>query len=639
MVRKRLEIQEDLQRRVQIFSVLVIIALLVLVGRLWFLQIILGSSFNQMSQNNRIRELKIEAIRGNIYDRDQKLIVTSKPALSISVIPYIFKKNKKVQKRLSWLLGMSLSEINKRLNDKKTSPLQPKIIKRSVNQKIVYYIKERSLDFEGVKVLLIPERDYLYGSLAAHLFGYVGEVSDTELKQGHFKGVEMGDLVGKTGLENNFNNALMGIKGYERLETNAAGRPVKLLKSDPPRAGSSIRLSIDLDIQKYAEDALKKAIKMAKGMVHEETKKRYKAKGGAVVVMDPRNGDVLAMASYPTFAPVSFLGGISQKEWKELTSVKSNYPMTNRAITSSYPPGSTFKPFVSIAGLATGNITTNTTFHCSGSWRGSPKWPNVFRCWQKKGHGNSSLNRALQVSCDVFFYNVGYKLYRTGKEHIQKWAQIFGFDNKTNIDLPYETDGRVPTKRWKRWLNRAPGMEAYRAWYPGDTVNLSIGQGDLLVTPIQMANATSAIANGGTLFKPRLIKAFVSPGGTTTKTFGKKIIRKIPVKGAFLNAVKEGMKAVTQGEGTASGTFEGFPVPIAGKTGTAEVRGKQPTAWFISFAPADKPRYVVVMVVEEGGHGGSIAAPSIRDIYTKIFKAKIEQPKKNKTAPGEVPTD
>ncbi|TET55179.1 MAG: hypothetical protein E3J54_00645, partial [Actinobacteria bacterium] len=236
MVRKRVEVQEDLQSRVMVFRAIIAIALIVLVGRLWFLQVILASQYNAMAQNNRIRERSIEAVRGNLYDRHNKLIVTSKPALSVSVLPYIFGKNKKVQKRLSKLINLSLPEIKKRMKDKKTDLLQPKVIKRAIKNETVYYIKERPTEFEGVKIEIFPERDYIYESLAAHLLGYVGEVSEKELEEDHFKDVEMGDLVGKTGLENNYNATLMGIKGKERIETNASGRPVKILNRKKPRA-------------------------------------------------------------------------------------------------------------------------------------------------------------------------------------------------------------------------------------------------------------------------------------------------------------------------------------------------------------------------------------------------------------------
>jgi len=630
MVRKRFDVQEDLQTRVQIFGAITAIALLVLIGRLWFLQIIMASSFNEMAQNNRVRELRTEAVRGNIYDRYKRLMVASRPAVSISVVPYIFNKKKQTQMRLSRLLGMSMSEIRKRMKDKRTAPLQTKVIKRSVEEKIVYYIKERPKEFEGVKVDILPERDYIYGSLASHLFGYVGEVSDAELKKRTFKGVQMGDLVGKTGLENHYNNTLMGIAGGERLETNAAGRPVRVLNRKKATAGSSVMLTLDLKIQKYAEEALAGAVGAAKRTVDKERGKKYAGKGGAVVVMDPRNGDVLAMASNPTYSPNIFLGGIKPKDWKEMTNPKNNYPINNRAIMSSYPAGSTFKPFVAAAALQERLITAGTTFSCSGSWKGSSKWPNSWDCWLKSGHGLSNLYRAITISCDVYFYNVGYRLYQAKGEPLQHWSKRFGFDAKTGIGLPFETGGRVPTRRWKIWFNRGPGKEKYRIWYPGDSINLSIGQGDLLVSPIQMANALSAMVNGGTLYEPRLVKAIVSPDGDITRRFKSKTIRKVGLKGPYMRAIRQGMKGVTSGEGTASGTFGGFQVPVAGKTGTAEMRGKQPTAWFISYAPADKPRYVIIMVIEEGGHGGSVAAPAIKNIYSKIFNLKPPKPKKGK---------
>ena len=641
MVRKRLEVHEDLQSRVQIFGALIIIAMLVLVGRLWFLQIVLGAEYRQMAQSNSIKERFIGAVRGNIYDRNNKLLVTNKPSLTISVIPHIFNKNKKVQTRLSKLLKMPMSEIKKRMKDKKTDPLQPKVIKRSVEEKVVYYIKERSSEFEGVRVELLPERDYIKGDLAAHLLGYVGEVSDVELKKSEFKDVDMGDVVGKTGIENIYNSMLTGFKGKELIETNASGRPVKILDRKPSRGGSSVMLTIDSNIQRYAEEALERAVQTARKMVDKERNKLYAAKGGAVVVLDPRNGDVIALASNPSYSPKMFLGGISNKNWKKLNDPKNNYPMTNRAITSAYAPGSTFKPFVSIAGLASKVITPQTTINCTGSWQGSPKWPNQFRCWKKKGHSKTALNKAIVESCDIYFYNVGYGIYKTRKEQIQKWVRQFGFGSKTEIDLPYETDGRVPDKRWKRWMNRAPGREAYRSWFPGDSVNLSIGQGDMLSTPIQLANGVSAIANGGTVYKPRLIKAFMSADGDIKKRVSKKVLRKIKVNPQYIQLVREGMKGVTQGGGTASGAFADLDLPVAGKTGTAEVANKQPSALFVAYAPADKPRYVIVMVIEEGGHGGSTAAPFVKEIFSKIFKKQLkkEEKKDGEKPQQEVETD
>ena len=423
----------------------------------------------------------------------------------------------------------------------------------------------------------------------------------------------------------------MGIKGKKLIETNSKGIPTRTIKSTKPVAGSSIELTINMDAQKATEEALEKAVKAARSQYDKNFKKHYLGTAGAAVVLDVNNGEVIARASSPSYDPAKFIGGIDEKEWKLLNSKEAHAPMNNRAYVSLYPPASTFKPFTAISSLQEGLTTIHTPFTCTGEWR---KWNQTFKCWKKEGHGTLTLGRAISESCDVYFYNTGAVLYQSKKndgESLQLWSQRFGFGKKTRIPLPNEggtkdtsdSTGRVPTKKWKAAFNRANDKK-FQIWYPGDTINMSIGQGDLLVSPLQLANAYGAIANGGTLYRPKIVKRIKSSKGKTIKKIKSKINKKIHIKGSYLTAIKDGLKNVVRGEGTAAGAFAGFNIPVAGKTGTAEVKGKQDTALFVGYAPINNPRYVVVIIIEEGGHGGSVAAPAAREIFAELFNKETQ---------------
>lgn len=579
-----------------------------------------------MAENNRLREITIEAVRGDVFDRNGKLLVTSRPSISITAIPYIIEKYPDVYKKFIKLIGITSKEMKKRLKESGEDPLKPKIIVRDAKQELIFYIKEHGNDFPGIKVEELPVRHYPNGQMAAHLLGYVGEVSDEQLAKETFKDVKLGDLVGKDGIEYQYNSTLMGIKGKQIIETNSKGRPTRSVKTTKPVPGNSIVLTIDEEIQKATEDALDKAVKASRTQYDKNFKKHYLGTAGAAVVLNPKNGQIIAMASSPSYDPRLFIGGITEKQWKGLNSKEAHAPMNNRAYTSLYPPASTFKPFTAFAALQESIINTSTPFNCKGAWRA---WNQTFKCWSQKGHGTSSIVRALTVSCDVFFYNTGALLYRNKKhdgESLQYWARKFGFGKKTGIPMPNEggtrdinqTAGRVPTKKWKAAFNRMNDRK-FQIWYPGDTINMSIGQGDLLVTPLQLANAYSAIANGGTLYKPQILKDIVSPHGKSKKLFKKETNSKVKIKPQALAAIRQGLRSVVGGEGTASGAFSGLPVKVAGKTGTAQMKGKQDTALFVGYAPYDNPKYVVAVIVEEGGHGGSVAAPAARAIFSAIF--------------------
>lgn len=627
MVRKRLDVQEELQTRVNIYSIVLLLAFASILARLWYMQILSAEEYKKMADENRLRKIEIEAVRGNIYDKNGKLLVTSRPSVNITAVPYVLEKYPWSKSNLIKLLKISRKDVDERLEAIIGDPLAPKVIMKDADLKYIYYIKEHSYKFPGIKIENSPVRSYPNGKLAAHILGYVGEVSDWQLTKEVFNDVKLGDIVGKDGVEYEYNSTLMGNKGMQVIETNSMGRPTRTLKNIKPVPGSSVVLTIDKEIQTATENALYRAIKAARKQFDKNFKKRYLSTAGAAVVLDATNGQIVAMASYPSYDPRLFIGGIKKKQWEKLNAKKAHYPMNNRAYVSMYSPGSTFKPITAVASLQENLSTPGTPFTCNGKWR---RWNQTFRCWKPTGHGTLSLEGAMTVSCDVYFYNLGALLYLSKKrngEPLQYWARNFGFGEKTGVPLPNEGGvgtgktiaGRVPTKKWKASFNRNRD-KTYQMWYPGDTINMSIGQGDMLVTPLQLANAFAAIANGGTLYKPQIVKAIKSPNGNVKLRFRPQVRRRLKIKKFALDSVKRGLKGVVSGEGTAAGAFIGFPVNIAGKTGTAQVGNKQDTALFVGYAPADNPKYVVAVIIEEAGHGGSVSAPAAREIFSALFK-------------------
>lgn len=606
---------EDFGRRIAALVAISVVIFSILLGRLWFMQVMAGESYQRMAENNRRRIVPIEAPRGYIYDRNRKVVVSNRPGLAISVLPTVVQMNKDVIERLAKLTGLTSKEIKDKLSEKSADPLKPRIIKRDVDKKTVAYLEEHQSEFPGVELTVETIREYPHGNLAAHVVGYLGEISEDELEEKKSEGYEMGDIVGKAGVEKTYEWALRGSKGSQQIEVNAAGRPLRILKTVTPNPGHDLVLSIDLELQKEAEKGLAEAIKTAK------RGKYKKADAGAAVVIDPRNGEVLALASYPTYDPKLFLGGISSKDWATLNDKSSGYPLNDRAIMSGYPPGSTFKMITGAGALADGLTTPRRIFVDTGTWNVfGEKWAK--RCWLSSGHGAIDFVSGIAQSCDTVFYQLGYEFYKKGNERLQYWARdVFGFGRPTGIDLPSEAEGRVPDAKWKKEFNR--DYPEYQQWFPGDTVNMAIGQGDLLVTPLQLAVAYGAIANGGTVYKPHVAKEVVNSEGKVVYEVKPTAIRKIPVPPEAIAAMREGLHQVTV-SGTAAAAFSGFPMPVAGKTGTAEVQGKDDFAWFVGYAPADDPKYLAAVVIEQGGHGGSAAAPVVRSILAKALNVNEE---------------
>ncbi|MDI6816755.1 MAG: penicillin-binding protein 2 [Actinomycetota bacterium] len=604
---------DDVRPRLVVLTFIAIGLFLVLISRLWFMQVMAGEKYMEMAQGNYIRSIPVEAPRGIIYDRNGQVLVDNRPSIGVSISPAVAEKTPELLEKMSEVLRMSVDEIKERLAEKKSDPLKPRIVKRDVDDKTLAYIEEHKTALPGVDIVTESIRGYPHGELGAHLFGYLGEISDEEMTKFKQTGdYLLGDIIGKTGVENMYEGLLRGQKGSQQLEVNASGRPLSVIRDEDPVPGHNLMLSVDLKLQKAAEQALKDAMNRARSGPGE----RFTADAGAAIVLDPRNGEILAIASNPTYNPELFIGGISKKNWNELMAKKNNYPLNNRALMA-YPPGSTFKPVTMIGALEDGLVAVDDTFNCTGKWYGlGKKWAKA--CWNHAGHGGIGVLRGMAESCDTVFYVMGQNFHKDGQERLQYWARELGFGARTGVDLATEARGRVPDKEWKREFNKS--NPEYQRWYPGDTVNMAIGQGDVLATPLQLATFYGAIANGGMVYRPHIGKAMISWDGNVKREFKPKTEdkKRLPVSKETIAYTQASLEKVTE-RGTGTGAFNGFPVKVAGKTGTSEVRGKDDFAWFVCYAPVDEPKFVVVVLVEQGGHGGSTAAPAARKILAAAF--------------------
>lgn len=626
--------RQELRGRFATLGIIIIVVLAALLVRLWTMQVLSSDTYVAMAENNRVREISLEAPRGRIFDRNGVELVTNRSALAVSVDPthddvrdlLVRSRNAdsaddptrreldEVFGELASMLGMTSSEVFEKVSDLKQEALRPRVVAVDVPMDIVGQVLERQTDFPWARVDEIAVREYPNGPLAAHVLGYTGAISEDQFRSSDvYAGYELGDTVGKTGAERQFESVLQGDKGWRRIEVNASGRPQGIVDEQPARPGNDIQLTIDIEVQRVAEEQLAAAIAEARRQGYVNTK------AGAAVVLDVATGEVIAMASAPTYDPSAFLGGISSAEWARLTDKASEYPLNNRAIMAAYPPASTFKVVTALAGMETGIASENSTYRCTGTWTDMGKqWPK--RCWKRSGHGTLSLRAGMKHSCDVVFYEIGYELYKRKAEELQAEARAFGLGAKTGIDLPGEVAGRVPDAEWKREFNR--NYPEYQMWLPGDTVNMSIGQGDMLTSPLQMAAVYAGIANGGAVMRPHVLKAVLDSTGAVARSVEPELLIETGASDASLAAVSRSLVDVTR-DGTAKGAFAGFGVSVAGKTGTAEVRGKDDYAWFCAYAPASEPRYAVAVVVEQGGHGGSVAGPAARNILAKLLDQPV----------------
>ncbi len=603
--------RQELKPRFAALGIIVVVVLGMLFFRLWSMQVVQGAAYTSQSEDNRVREVTVEAPRGRILDRKGRPLVTNRPTKAVLVVPSA-SEDTTLLNRLSIVLSVPVADIKDKLASVKESALTPRTVAIDVPMSTVAYIEEHPGDFPGVEVRVQAVRQYPQGKLAAHVLGYAGEANDSELSA-EGSTLVPGDIVGKAGAEAQFENVLQGDRGRRVLEVDARGTPHRVIEEIDPVPGRDVRLTIDSKVQKVTEAALAQAMDDARNDGFP------KARAGAAVAIDVETGEIISMASLPTYDPKIFLGGVSEKVWADLNEKKSDFPLTNRVIQAQYPAASTFKAMTGLAGLEEGVITPSSTFICAGRWIGMGKqWPKS--CWNHAGHGAESFAEAVSDSCDVYFYNVGYKFYKMDGEKLQGFARTFGFGADSGVDLPGEASGRVPDAKWKADYNENyPEMQQ---WLPGDTVNLAIGQGDLLVTPLQIADAYAGIANGGDVMKPHVLKQVLGPNGKAVIKAKPEVAFATKTSKRNLASMRSSLVRVTQ-TGTAAGVFRTFPITVAGKTGTAEVYGKDDMAWFVGFAPAQNPKYCVAVVVEQGGHGGSVAGPAARQILAALLGEKV----------------
>jgi penicillin-binding protein 2 len=630
--------------RMKVLAFLSVIMFAALTTRLWFLQVLASEQFSNLAKDQQVRLVPIEPLRGQILDRTGKVLVGNRPSTVVLVDQKGMKgRGDEVLYRLSTLLKVPVTDMLERLNSVKYLPYQPVPVAEDVSKEAVFYIEEHKVDFPGVSYEVDPIRDYPNGSLAAQMLGYILPVSEEQLKQPEFRDALPGELVGYAGIESTYQQSLQGIRGEREIQVNAQGTVLnENFGMKPPVPGDNVVLAIDQRIQQIAEQNLALAIDLAHHTADRTSGKFLKAPGGAVIVMDPKTGRVLALASNPTFDPSVFVGGLSKKEFGQLNRTGANFPLVDKAIQGLYPAGSTFKPFVAAAALHDGLAKMSGRYNCPSGYS-APVDPHhhVFQNWSTLNYGAISIPQALVISCDTVFYQFGYnfwlKYHRSGdrRELFQRDLDQMGFGRKTGIDLPAEQAGLVPTKAYVDKLyesnprfygncfkNSLGKMACHPlGWLPGDSIELSIGQGYVSVTPMQLAVAYSAIANGGTLYAPRVAYKITSADGRLVRTIQPRVMGKLPISKRQVDFLRRALIGVTT-QGTAATAFEGFPldkIPVAGKTGTADIIPKQPYSWFAGMAPANDPRYVVIGMIEQGGHGATTAAPMVRRIFEQLF--------------------
>ena len=583
---------KETAKRLNLLGIAAIFIFFVLVAQLANLQVNKRTEFLKLAEGNRIRLIPILAPRGTFYDREGEALVASRAANTVSIVPMDLKEPERVIGRLSVILGMPVEEIQEKIKEQTFRPFDPIRLKKDVGPEILAKIAEQKNDLPGVMIETIPLREYIYGDSGSHLFGYVGEINKKELDKMKEQGYQPGDLIGKVGLEKVYDKYLKGVNGGQQVEVNASGKPITTLGEKAPILGNNLVLTIDGKVQEAAERAL-----------DETLQKNPTAKGGGVIAIDPRNGQVIALASRPGFDPNKFSGGISVKDWTALIN-DPRHPLKNRVTQSAYPPGSVYKIVTAVAALEEGRVSPTETFYCSGHY----KWG--FKCWKTSGHGTQTLLDGIANSCNPVFYNLGERI---GAKRLADYSRRFGLGQKTGIDIPGEEEGLLPSPQWKK-------SKYNQEWYKGETLNMSIGQGYHLDTPLQLAQMISAVVNGGNVFQPYLVQKVVSPEGKTVATFQPKLKDHVNISAQTLDIVRKGLSEVVE-RGTAASAFYGFPVPVGGKTGTAQAGvGKNDHAWFGSFAPVDNPQLVVVVFVDQGGHGGAAAAPIARKVYEAHFR-------------------
>ncbi|MEX2253056.1 MAG: penicillin-binding protein 2 [Thermoleophilaceae bacterium] len=592
--------------RVAVIGGIALVAFAVIFFRLWYLQVLSGDKYRSEANDNQVREIKVQAPRGEVVDRDGRVLVENRTGLAVKLTPNKLPKEEDerddVYARLGKVVGQPQARIKRRVEKQlKALPFSAATVKTDASRPVIQYLLENQDKFPGVAVERVFLRSYPHRDVGAHLFGTVGEINAEQIKDERYRGVDLGDRVGQSGIEYQYDRFLRGRNGASRVQVDALGTLRRELAVKEPVQGRQLRLSVDLDVQRAGTRALGGA-------------------KGAFVVMDVRTGEVHALGSSPSFDPNIFAKEIKASDYKRLSSKANGEPLANRAIQSVYPTGSTFKLVTATAALAGGLITPDTVQFDGGSITvGGITFKNA----GDAVNGSIALRQALSVSSDVFFYRLGLQADSArDRLLIQKWARRLGFGRQTGIDLPSEAEGLIPTPDWRNDLFRKKQTD--RPWSVGDNINLSVGQGDLQADPLQLAVAYAAIANGGKVVRPRIGGRIEDAGGRVVQELESPTPRQLKIPAAHRQAILDGLRsAASESGGTSADVFAGFPVPVAGKTGTAEKgAGRPDQSWYAGLAPFPNPRYVVIATDEAGGFGAERAAPLVRQIMAALFDTK-----------------
>jgi penicillin-binding protein 2 len=611
--------------RIAILGIVALTIFCALFFRLWALQVISGERHLEEAHNNQVRTFRLQAPRGSIVDRDGEVLVSNVAGTLVQIWPAALDdlpadRRVRVLNRVARLLELEPRQVRRKVRVRQASePLSPVVIKQGVAELAAAYLMEHQAQFPGVQIAETSKRRYERGTIAAQILGYVGEISGGQLKGREADGYAAGDQIGQTGIEARYDSYLRGTPGIGRVNVDALGRVTSERQfSQLPESGDNVRLTLDADLQEAAERAIDYGIRLAR------EDGEWAADAGALVAMDVRTGEVRALATNPTFDPQVWVDR-DPKELRALAEPSANHPTLNRAISGIYPPGSTFKPITALAALQEGMLSTDEPIQCTGKVVIDGQ---TFRNWDPYKNEAMTLTTALANSCDTYFYDVALRFYEREDSPLQRWAKRMGFGGTTGIDLGPEEPGLVPTPAWRR---RHFETEIDKIWTSGQSVQLAIGQGDLLVTPLQMTQAYAMIATGK-LVEPHLVKAVEEPRNqgeppVVLRPYSPKPPKDIGLDPYALRVVQEGLYDATHASyGTSQSVFGAFPVPIAGKTGTAEkfitlpgYAGLKDQSWWCGYGPYTKPEIAVCALIENGGHGGTAAAPAALNFFEKYF--------------------
>jgi len=597
----------DIQGRLLLIKIVVLIIVGLLVVRLWQLQVLEGTYYRNLSHDNRTRSVLLHPVRGFIYDRNGILLANSVPSFTLYVELSDVPDREALMGKLVELLSLNKSELNKKFRTQgKETPIR---LKKDVSLKEAAIVESHRLDLPGVAIRPEFQRNNPQGVYAAHVLGYVGVASEEQLAGEQFHGLPAGSVIGQYGVERIYERTLRGREGRKLIEVDALGHEKRMISVDKPHVGNDVHLTIDFRLQKLAEDLLGE-------------------EAGAVVALDPQTGELLALASRPSFDPNALSRGLRFNEWNDILQ-NPRHPLTNRAIQGQYPPGSTFKIIMATAVLETNAIGVTDTLRCGGRFRLGKR---TFRDWKKYGHGAVDLHQAIAQSCDVYFYRLGHRM---GIETIAAYAKQFGLGTRTGIDLPAEGTGLIPSSEWKQQTQGEP-------WYPGETISVSIGQGAVTVTPLQMAKVIATIGNNGIPVQPHVVRGVREREGEWIEKWTPRQASSLTLQPAQLEAIQMALAAVVT-EGTAR-RAQSSMVRIAGKTGTAQVvslrhKSEEDTpkrfrdhAWFVAYAPIEHPTIAVAVLLEHMGHGGSAAAPLAKQLIEAYVSYGVDEKDKTRAS-------